>query len=198
VKNVETGATRVATTDAAGAFRIPSLPLGPQEVRAEKTGFKAGVRTGIDLAVGQEAVVNLRLEVGELSQQVLVYAEAPLINTTTSSVSGLVEERQVKELPLNGRSFDNLITLNPGAINYSSMKSANTTTSDGNSFSVAGRLFEENNELRHEWVVEPERYLLSLGTSSRDLPLAIEIDVQGEDPYAAMEMNNPLDIFTQK
>src|SRR6476659_720349 len=49
VKNVETGATRVATTDAAGAFRIPSLPLGPQEVRAEKTGFKAGVRTGIDL-----------------------------------------------------------------------------------------------------------------------------------------------------
>ena len=66
------------------------------------------------------------------------------------------------------------------------------------SFSVSRRLFEEYNELRHEWVVEPERYLLSLGTSSRDLPLAIEIDVQGEDPYAAMEMNNPLDIFTQK
>ena len=138
VKNVETGATRVATTDAAGAFRIPSLPLGLQEVKAEKTGFKAGVRTGIDLAVGQEAVVNLRLEVGELSQQVLVYAEAPLINTTTSSVSGLVEERQVKELPLNGRSFDNLITLNPGAINYA-LKSANTSSSNGNTFSVSGR-----------------------------------------------------------
>jgi beta-glucosidase len=66
------------------------------------------------------------------------------------------------------------------------------------SFSVSRRLFEEYNELRHEWVVEPERYVLSLGTSSRDLPLAIEIDVHGEDPYAAMEMNNPLDIFTQK
>ena len=144
VKSLETGAARVATTDAAGNFRIPSLPLGPQEVKVEKTGFKVALRTGIDLVVGQEAVVNLRLEVGELSQQVVVSAEAPLINTTTSSVSGFVEERQVKELPLNGRSFDNLITLNPGAINYSAMKSANTTTSDGNSFSVAGRRPQDN------------------------------------------------------
>ena len=144
VKSLETGATRVATTDAAGDFRVPSLPLGQQEVKAEKTGFKAVVRTGINLVVGQEAVVNLRLEVGELSQQVVVSAEAPLINTTTSAVSGFVEERQVKELPLNGRSFDNLITLNPGAINYSSMKSVNTTTSDGNSFSVAGRRPQDN------------------------------------------------------
>ena len=138
VKSVETGATRVVTTDAAGNFDVPSLPIGQQELRAEKTGFKAGVRTGIDLAVGQDAVVNLRLEVGELSQQVVVSAEAPLINTTTSPVSGLVEEREVKELPLNGRSFDNLITLNPGAINYG-LKSANTSTSSGNTFSVAGR-----------------------------------------------------------
>ena len=91
--------------------------MGPQEVRAEKTGFKAAVRTGVNLAVGQEAVVNLRLEVGEFSQQITVSAEAPLVNTTTASVSGLVGERQVKDLPLNGRSFDNLITLNPGAIN---------------------------------------------------------------------------------
>src|SRR5579864_6913022 len=144
VRSLETGATRVATTDASGDFRVPSLPLGQQEMKAEKTGFKAVVRTGINLAVGQEAVVNLRLEVGELSQQVVVSAEAPLVNTTTSAVSGFVEERQVKELPLNGRSFDNLITLNPGAINYSSMKSVNTTTSDGNSFSVAGRRPQDN------------------------------------------------------
>ena len=65
--------------------------------------------------------------------------EAPVVNTTPTSVSGMVGERDVKDLPLNGRSFDNLITLNPGAINYSSMKSANTSTSDGNTFSVAGR-----------------------------------------------------------
>jgi hypothetical protein len=144
VKILETGATRVATTDEAGNFRVLSLPLGPQELRAEKKGFRAAVRMGIDLKVGQEAVVNLRLEVGELIQQVTVLEEAPVVNTTTASVSGLVGEREVKELPLNGRSFDNLITLNPGAINYSAMKSPQTSTSDGNTFSVAGRRTLEN------------------------------------------------------
>jgi hypothetical protein len=139
VRNLETGATRVVTTDGAGSFRISLLPLGPQEVKAEKTGFKAAVRTGINLEVGQEAVVRLRLEIGEVTEIVTVLEESPIVNTTPNSVSGAVGERAVKELPLNGRSFDNLITLNPGAINYSSMKSANTTTSDGNSFSVAGR-----------------------------------------------------------
>ncbi len=61
-----------------------------------------------------------------------------MVNTTTSSVSGLVSEREIKDLPLNGRSFDNLMTLNPGVINYG-LKSANTSTSNGNTFSVAGR-----------------------------------------------------------
>jgi hypothetical protein len=139
VKNIETGAIRVVTTDTAGNFTALSLALGPQEVRAEKTGFKAAVRTGINLEVGQEAVVGLKMDVGSLAQSLTVSGDAPLVNTTPSSVSGLVGEENVKELPLNGRSFDNLITLNPGAINYTSMKSANTTTSDGNSFSVAGR-----------------------------------------------------------
>ena len=71
VKSQETGATRVVTTDDAGNFRVLSLPLGPQEVKAEKAGFKAVVRTGINLEVGQEAVVNLRLEVGEFVQQIV-------------------------------------------------------------------------------------------------------------------------------
>ena len=66
-----------------------------------------------------------------------------MVNTTTSSVSGLVGEREVKDLPLNGRSFDNLMTLNPGAINYG-LKSAGTSTSNGNTFSVAGRRPADN------------------------------------------------------
>jgi hypothetical protein len=139
VKSVETGGVRSVVTDASGNFRVLSLPLGLQEVKAEKTGFKGEVRTGINLEVGQDAVVTLRLEVGQVSEAVTVLGDAPLVNTTTSSVSGLVGEQSVKELPLNGRSFDNLITLNPSAINYTAMKSPNTTTSDGNSFSVVGR-----------------------------------------------------------
>jgi hypothetical protein len=143
VKSQETGATRTVATDDSGDYRVLSLPLGPQELKVEKQGFKSVVRTGVSLEVGQEAVVNFRLELGELVQQLSVSQEAPVVNVTTASVSGMVDERQIKELPLNGRSFDDLITLNPGTINYTA-KSANTSTSNGNTFSVAGRRTSEN------------------------------------------------------
>lgn len=138
VKSLETGATRTTVTGESGNFQLLSLPVGAQELKAEKPGFKAVVRTGINLEVGQEAVANLRLEVGDVAQQVDVVAENPLVNTTTAPSAGVVDEREIKDLPLNGRSFDNLITLNPGAINYT-LKSANTSTSNGNTFSVDGR-----------------------------------------------------------
>jgi hypothetical protein len=118
--------------------------VGPQEVITEKRGFKTAVRAGINLVVGQQAVVNIRLEVGEVVQKVTVSEATPLVNTTTAPLSGVVGESEVKNLPLNGRSFDNLITLNPGAINYSSMKSPQTVTSNGNTFSVEGRRTSEN------------------------------------------------------
>ena len=143
VTNLETGATRSVLADDSGSFRTLSLPVGPYQVKAEKTGFKTQIRKGIDLAVGQESVVNLRLAIGDVSQEVNVTEESPVVNTTTSSVSGLVGEREVKDLPLNGRSFDDLMALNPGVINYG-LKSANTSTSNGNTFSVAGRRPAEN------------------------------------------------------
>ena len=143
VKSLESGASRSVTADEAGNYRIASLPVGPQELRAEKQNFKAAVRNGIDLAVGQEAVVNLRLEVGRIVEQVTVTEQVPVVNTSPASVSGVVGEREVKDLPLNGRGFDNLITLNPSAINYE-LKSANTSTSNGNTFSVSGRRPLEN------------------------------------------------------
>ena len=135
---LETGARRTATSAADGAFRFTALPLGPQELRAEKPGFRVARRTGITLNIAQEAVVDLHLELGDLSQSVTVAASAPLVNATTSSVAGTVGERDVKDLPLNGRSFDNLLTLNPGVISYA-LRSANTSTSNGNTFTVSGR-----------------------------------------------------------
>ena len=141
VTNLETGATRTAAADAAGAYRVLSLQVGRYEVKAEAAGFKAALQTGISLVVAQEAVVNLKLEVGAVQEQVTITGEAPLINTTTSSVSGLVGERQVKDLPLNGRSFDNLITLNPGAVNYGGTLKAGASIGSGEGayFSVSGR-----------------------------------------------------------
>jgi hypothetical protein len=137
VKHVETALTRTAQTDARGYYRVPALPVGQYEVSAEKTGFKALVRRGITLVVGQELALDLTLEVGPVEQQVTVTAEAPLVNTTVSSTAGLVEEKQVKDLPLNGRSFDQLLTLNAGTTQF--------YADSRNTFSVSGRRPDENN-----------------------------------------------------
>jgi len=144
VRSLDTGAVRTATTNSLGSYTFLALPIGPQEVKAGKNGFKATVRTGINLTVGQQAIVNLRLEVGEFQQQLTITGRTPLVNTGTAPLAGVVGESEIKDLPLNGRSFDNLITLNPSAINFSSLKSPQTITSIGNIFSVQGRRTSEN------------------------------------------------------
>src|SRR3989475_5075911 len=141
VKHVESGLMRTAATNETGGYSIQALPVGPYELTTDIPGFKQQVRRGINLVVGQEAVVNLTLEVGNVEQRVNVTAEALLVNTTLSSTSGLVSEREVKELPLNGRSFDQLLTLNTGTANVSSNRNTNQP---GNLFSVSGRRPEEN------------------------------------------------------
>lgn len=138
VKSLETGGERHTFTDASGNYSVLALPLGATEVRVEKNGFKPVDRTGIALQLNQNARVNFQLEVGQLVSQINVSEQAPIVNTTTQSVSGLVGEDQVKDLPLNGRSFDNLITLNPGSIDYT-LRSPGTSTNNGNTFSVDGR-----------------------------------------------------------
>jgi Carboxypeptidase regulatory-like domain len=144
VTSLETGSARTVVSDEAGNFRVVSLPVGRYEVRAQKNGFKAALQTGINLVVGEDAVLSLKLEVGSVDEQVTITGEAPVINTTTSSISGLVSEKQVKELPLNGRSFDLLITLNVGTINFTYNKSAANPGVGGNLFSVTGRRSAEN------------------------------------------------------
>src|SRR5213593_1914455 len=141
VKHTESGLTRTVVSGERGGYNLPFLPVGPYELTTTMPGFKQVVRSGINLVVGQEAVVDLTLEVGANAEQVTVTEEAPLVNTTTSSTSGVITEQQVKELPLNGRSFDQLITLNVGVSNATS----NTLDSGAwNMFSVAGKRPETN------------------------------------------------------
>lgn len=108
IKNMENGMTRATETDSGGSFYVTSLPVGPYELRAEKAGFKQQVRGGITLVVAQQAVVNMTLEVGEVEQQITVTESAPLVSATLSPTSGLVGEKEVKDLPLNGRTSINL------------------------------------------------------------------------------------------
>ena len=147
IRNQETGTQRTLVTDELGRFNAPALAVGHYEVAASKPGFQVDRRSSIYLAVGQREEVNLALQVGDVHQVVEVPADLGIVQITTEDVSGLVGERQVKDLPLNGRSYDQLLTLNPGVINYTSQRAGGIGTSNsvvGNMFAVSGRRPQEN------------------------------------------------------
>src|SRR5438094_4973815 len=140
IKHRESGLTRSVVSGERGGYNMPLLPVGAYEITTTMPGFKQEVRSVVNLVVGQEAVIDLTLEVGAAAEQVTVTEEAPLVNTTTSSTSGLISEQQIKELPLNGRSFDQLLMMNVGMVNNSSNVQNNAWTA----FSVAGKRPETN------------------------------------------------------
>ncbi len=145
--NLDTGMSRTAPSDSAGRYELFALPVGLYEVRATKSGFAEGIRSGIRLVVGQEASVEVSLRIGKVSQQIKVIEDAPVVNVTTQDISGLVGERQIKDLPLNGRSFDLLLTLNPGIVNFTWEKTGGTGVSNsttGNNFAVSGNRPQQN------------------------------------------------------
>jgi hypothetical protein len=147
VTNVDTGAVRELSTDQAGRYDAPVLPVGSYTVSAEKTGFTLELKTGVTLVVGQRVTVDVTLQIGEQHQSVTV-TEVPLtVEITTDDTAGLVGQQQVKDLPLNGRSYDQLLTLNPGVVNYTSQRAGGVGSSNsvvGNMFSVSGHRPQEN------------------------------------------------------
>ena len=145
--NNQTGAKRVLGTDSAGRYAIASISIGPYRITAEKEGFGLQVRTGLNLVVGQTSQIDLLLPVGEIHQVVTVEETHNTVQVSTQQTSGLINERQVKELPLNGRSYDQLMTLNPATVNYTSQRSGGVGTSNsavGNMFAVSGHRPQEN------------------------------------------------------
>lgn len=114
VRNVETGIVRPAGADSQGRYRVPELIIGTYEVQAMQAGFQTVVRKGIGLTVGSETVVDLSLPVGQAGQTVTVEAQASQVETSSAAVSSLVEATQMRELPLNGRNFEQLLSLAPG------------------------------------------------------------------------------------
>ena len=147
VRQVETGASRTLTTDAEGRFSAPSVPVGEYTVSAAHDGFETQRQTGITLTVAQSLPLNFVLGPASVHQEVVVVDSGETVNITTQQTAGLIDERQVKELPLNGRSYDELLTLNPATVNYTNERSGGTGTSNssvGNMFSVSGHRPQDN------------------------------------------------------
>jgi hypothetical protein len=112
--NTDTSLTRTGTSAEDGSYRFPALPVGHYRLDVMQEGFSALSRTGITLEVGQEATIDLILEVGSPAQVVTVAEEAPLVQTSNSTLGGIVNEQQVSDLPLNGRNLVGLTLLQAG------------------------------------------------------------------------------------
>ncbi len=141
--NRETALVRTVRSAADGHYQFSSLPVGIYDVRSESAGFQTRVQTMLNLAVGQEAVMNFTMTVGAVQETVTVTAEAPLLDTTTASLGGLVNEARVTELPLNGRSFNSLALLQTG-VSVHHPVSKTSTTSIGLAFSSNGASVRSN------------------------------------------------------
>ena len=115
ILNEDTGIIRSEQSDAGGRYSAPSLSVGKYKVTATAEGFQSQVRSGIELTVGRNAVVDFQMAVGAVTETVEVNGEAPLVETTQSSVSTLVDSKTINELPLNGRNVSDLVLLQAGA-----------------------------------------------------------------------------------
>src|SRR5687768_1616676 len=115
IANEATGVTNTGQTTSAGYYRFPALPGGVYTVKVSLQGFKTWQREHVRLESTQTRAVNAALEVGSANaEEVTVTADAPLVETSQARVSRLIEEDQIKDLPLVGRNFFNLVVLTPG------------------------------------------------------------------------------------
>ena len=144
----ETGRIRSASTDHNGVFVIVELPVRHYVVEAEAKGFRRYVREGISVDVNEAVDLPIQLSVGAESQQVQVMAEGPLIQTTVNALGKVVSGREVLDLPLDGRNFSQLGTLQPGVMPLTpGLAEAGGSLRAGQAYAVNGRRPESNNFL---------------------------------------------------
>ena len=131
IKNTATGDARELSANKDGFYSAPNLLPGSYEVTASSEGFKRSVQS-ITLTVGAQQSVNFALEVGAMSQSVEVQGAPPDIQTQSSTISATVDSRTVRELPLNGRDWTSLATLEPGVLSIPNQATASFSANKGN------------------------------------------------------------------
>lgn len=138
ITNVGTGALQSSKTDAQGRYAVPDLQIGAYNVQAQMQGFTTQVDKSASLAVGQQMVVDFKLQVGAVTQEVTVSNQVEQVNVTTSTVGTTVGQQQMEELPLNGRNYTQLFTLVPGVATIQPPATAGANQGAAASFSIAG------------------------------------------------------------
>jgi hypothetical protein len=118
ITDVDRGTSRTLTTDSAGQYAAPDLIAGHYKIRAESKGFRAVERPNVALEVAKDARVDFMLSPGQVEQVVTVTDEVPLVESTNDTLGGTMSNKQINDLPLNGRDFQNLVVLQPGVMRY--------------------------------------------------------------------------------
>ena len=138
VKNVQTGVARTVKTDSQGRYTAPELQIGDYEVEVQAAGFQTAKRTGITLSVGDQRVADLKLALGQADEVIVVKGGVSQVETTSATVSSLIDQKQMRDLPLNGRNFSQLIELAPGVQEVPS-GAGGTFYGSNNDYSISGQ-----------------------------------------------------------
>ncbi len=144
IKNTNTGIERTQVTNERGRYEATNLALGPYEVTATLQGFNTSVRRGITLTAGRNAVVDHVLKIGGLEEQLVVTGDAPLLETTSATVSTLINSRKVEDLPLVNRDLTQLTFMQPGVVKIPSSGTQGVFSGMGDKFTVAGARGSQN------------------------------------------------------
>src|SRR6266566_6977053 len=147
-RQVETGLVRTATTDRGGSYLLLELPVGHYRLEVAATGFQEYLQEGIELDVNETAAVPVHLTVGSEKERVQVQADAELIQPTVTTLGQVVHEREILDLPLNGRDFSQLGTLQPGVVPLTpGLREAGGSLREQQGYAVNGQRPEANNFL---------------------------------------------------
>jgi hypothetical protein len=144
IKEENTGASRTATANDNGQYVVPSLPAGVYTVSTSPQGFKTTIATGVEVHVSENKVLNLDVQIGQVSETVNVTSDSAPVETRSGNVSSLISEKQVTELPLNGRNYSQLALMVPGVSPGSTFAAKGTGLDGGVDMSVNGNGSNQN------------------------------------------------------
>jgi len=143
-RNTGTNAAYNTTSSEQGVYSFAQLPVGTYEIAVKQGSFKEFVAKGVEVHVSTTTEVNAKLEVGSVSEMVTVEASAVQVQTASAEVGEVVEGTQVRELPLNGENFMNLVTLSPGVSKANDFNGRDKGLTGGSDFSVNGNPYTNN------------------------------------------------------
>jgi hypothetical protein len=130
VTDVQRGTSRTITTDESGTYAAPDLQPSTYKIHVEAPGFKSVERLNIQIEVATDVRADFTLQTGQITEVVTITEEVPLVNTTSATLGGTLSNKEINDLPLNGRNYENLLQLRPGVMRYPG-GGFSTTSTDG-------------------------------------------------------------------